>query len=161
MPGMAAGACIGAPTLNLLLGCGSATLLGNLLVASPYPFELNLQLYVSLLFLVFILVAMLVYAFANNFEVCMYVGTLRIFVSCLWHVTIGHTPTYIHHLYTIHTYIHTSFIHTYVHTHTHTHTYTPKHIHTHTHIHTYTPKHIHQYIPSPFLILCVCMSVCI
>ena len=32
MPGMAAGACIGAPTLNLLLGCGSATLLGNLLV---------------------------------------------------------------------------------------------------------------------------------
>jgi len=38
-------------------------------VASPYPFELNLQLYVSLLFLIFILVAMLVYAFSNNFEV--------------------------------------------------------------------------------------------
>jgi len=36
MPGMAAGACIGAPTLNLLLGCGSATLLGNLLVR-PQP----------------------------------------------------------------------------------------------------------------------------
>jgi len=69
MPGMAAGACIGAPTLNLLLGCGSATLLGNLLVESPYPFELNLQLYVSLLFLVFILIAMLLYVFSHKFEV--------------------------------------------------------------------------------------------
>lgn len=80
MPGMAAGACIGAPTLNLLLGTGSSTLLGNLLVASPYPFELNLQLYVSLLFLVFILVAMLVYAFANNFEVGRYFGCILILI---------------------------------------------------------------------------------
>ena len=98
---MAAGACIGAPTLNLLLGCGSATLLGNLLVASPYPFELNLQLYVSLLFLVFILVAMLVYAFANNFEVrmylCMYIRTCHphfLSVACDKREYI---PTYLHH----------------------------------------------------------------
>ena len=33
MPGMAAAACIGAPLLNLLLGLGSATFLGNILVS--------------------------------------------------------------------------------------------------------------------------------
>mmetsp|Transcript_1537 Transcript_1537/g.3287 ORF Transcript_1537/g.3287 Transcript_1537/m.3287 type:complete len:122 (+) Transcript_1537:2-367(+) len=63
MPAMAAAACIGAPLVNLLMGVGGATLLGNLLVESPYPFEMNLQLYVSLLFLVFALAAMLVYVY--------------------------------------------------------------------------------------------------
>ena len=87
MPGMAAGACIGAPTLNLLLGCGAATLLGNLVVASPYPFELNLQLYVSLLFLVFILIAMLVYTYSNSFEIGRNFGCILILIYGAFIVT--------------------------------------------------------------------------
>ncbi|EKX40666.1 hypothetical protein GUITHDRAFT_164587 [Guillardia theta CCMP2712] len=87
MPSMAAAACIGAPLLNLLFGGGLATFLGNLLVASPYPFELNLQLYVSILFLTFSLIAMLVYAVMHKFEIRAPLGFILILIYGAFMIT--------------------------------------------------------------------------
>lgn len=120
MPAMAAAACIGAPLLNLLLGLGSATLLGNVLVRQsslprsgssrifavaqmakhsplvrclqvkePFPLTLNLQLYTGMCFLIFSLIAMLVYSIANKMQAGAWFGIMLILIyngflfSCL------------------------------------------------------------------------------
>jgi sodium/potassium/calcium exchanger 6 len=50
-PNMAASACIGAPLLNILLGLGTCAIVGNAVVAHPYPLRLTTQLVVCLCFL--------------------------------------------------------------------------------------------------------------
>jgi len=50
-PNMAAGACVGAPLLNLLMGLGLCAVLGNLFIGSPYPLRLTVQLLMCLGFL--------------------------------------------------------------------------------------------------------------
>jgi len=87
MPAMAAAACIGGPLLNLLLGSGLATLLGNWLVASPYPFEMNLQLYACLVFQVFTLVAMVSIAWSHKWEVGRNFGIGLILIYVFFMVT--------------------------------------------------------------------------
>jgi len=57
LAGMAAAACMGGPLLHLLFGVGLSTLLGNVLVVSPFPMELNLEIYTSGAFLAIALTA--------------------------------------------------------------------------------------------------------
>jgi Ca2+/Na+ antiporter len=80
MPRMAAAACIAAPLLDTLFGVGLAGILGNMMVASPFPMELNVQLYVTECFLIFALVSMLVLLLTNGMKAGKNFGVMLLIV---------------------------------------------------------------------------------
>jgi len=80
MPLMAAAACIAAPLLDILFGVGLAGLLGNWVVAAPFPLDLNVQLYVTGCFLVFALVSMITMLTTNGGKAGMQFGVMLLIV---------------------------------------------------------------------------------
>jgi len=65
---MAAGACVGSPMLNILLGVGFSAIVGNVVVAAPYPIRLTLQILVCLLFLFCSVGACLLFMWFSHFN---------------------------------------------------------------------------------------------